>query len=461
MKRAALVLATSVALFICAVGNANAATRKYVSLPSNGSVVGSGSAARSGDSLTITGQPLEGEYIPSSYGGGSKGTKLPIKPKYDYSIPRTIKGMTTTLRGGVVGIGLTLGLEWMLDQVGGFIDDAGKVRIRGGGEPVSGGFAWLQQGATQTKNTAVEACNIRLPSVSSTSVSEYMAFERDPGSTSSSAYRCVYTVSSKTNAYTPYQTYISLTRQGQSCPDGTVYDASTGGCAMPSERPATDADFDLMEAAAAAQDSDWLKDRLREHCEGSLAPESCYEELRTSTQLEGPSTVTEKGPTTSTTGPGGTTSTTNNTKIDITYGDNYYDYRKTSTVTKTNPDGTTETETKTDPEEVTEEQEEQQEEMPEVTDLYKPYIDKLETIKTDVAAPPGVTSPIGYSSWYAFGGGCSEIHAQLPVIGSWSTSYCPLINDWVRPVLAFIFVMFTWHYCRSLWSEAVTKARPM
>lgn len=452
MKRAALVLATSVALFICAVGNANAATRKYVSLPSNGSVVGSGSAARSGDSLIITGQPLDGEYIPSSYGGGSKGTKLPIKPKYDYSIPRTLKGMTSTLRGGVVGIGLTLGLEWMLDQVGGFIDEAGKVRVPSNPEPVSGGYVW-SWGNSTGHISASAAC---------LSYAQYT--DGAMGSTHTSLqlvrvtdvqYDCSVVYPNRT-----WKTYVN--RTGSSCPSGSIYDSSTGSCMAPTgTRLATDADFDLMEAAAAAQDSEWLKERLREHCEGSLSPESCYEELRTSTQLEGPSTVTEKGPTTSTTGPGGTTSTTNNTKIDITYGDNYYDYRKTSTVTKTNPDGTTETETKTDPEEITEEQEEQREEMPEVTDLYKPYIDKLETIKTDVAAPPGVTSPIGYSSWYSFGGGCSEIHAELPVIGSWSTNYCPLINDWVRPVLAFIFVMFTWHYCRSLWSEAVTKARPM
>lgn len=450
MKRAALVLATSVALFICAVGNANAATRKYVSLPSNGSVVGSGSAAKSGDSLIITGQPLDGEYIPSSYGGGSKGTKLPIKPKYDYSIPRTLKGMTSTLRGGVVGIGLTLGLEWMLDQVGGFIED-NQVLVPSF-QPVNGSLYWWSTtyGPGVHFSSAQAGCEYFESKLPATTWIESVQL-RFESATVAACYGISSSMESK---------QLTFNRYG-SCDAGTQYDSATGACMAQTYRPATEADYDLMEAAAAAQDSDWLKDRLREHCEGSLAPESCYEELRTSTQLEGPSTVTEKGPTTSTTGPGGTTSTTNNTKIDITYGDNYYDYRKTSTVTKTNPDGTTETETKTDPEEITEEQEEQQEEMPEVTDLYKPYIDKLETIKTDVAAPPGVTSPIGYSSWYSFGGGCSEIHVQLPVIGSWSTNYCPLINDWVRPVLAFIFVMFTWHYCRSLWSEAVTKARPM
>jgi hypothetical protein len=460
MKRAALVLATSVALFICAVGNANAATRKYVSLPSNGQVIGSGNgSSRSGDTLHVPGDGKT-EYIPSSYGGGSKGTKLPIKVKYDYSIPRTIKGMSGSLRGGVVGVGLSIGLQYMLDAVDGIIDD-GQVKVPASGSPVPGGYYWKSAtehiGADGTSSfytglTPVEVCS-QIAAAGWRNDYVYDRLER----VSDTQYRCIAKRESD-----GYESRVSIQRYGDSCPAGSTYNSSTGACeAAGGYRAATDADFDIMEAAAAAKDSEWLKDRLRDHCEGSLAPESCYEELRTSTQLEGPSTVTEKGPTTSTTGPGGTTSTTNNTKIDITYGDNYYDYRKTSTVTKTNPDGTTETETKTDPEEVTEEQEEQQEEMPEVTDLYKPYIDKLETIKTDVAAPPGVTSPIGYSSWYSFGGGCSEIHAQLPVIGSWSTNYCPLINDWVRPVLAFIFVMFTWHYCRSLWSEAVTKARPM
>jgi len=108
-----------------------------------------------------------------------------------------------------------------------------------------------------------------------------------------------------------------------------------------------------------------------------------------------------------------------------------------------------------------EEPKDEDEEMPEVTDLYKPYIDKLNDIKTDVSAPPAVVPAIGYSAWYSFGGGCSEISVDLPIIGTWSTGYCPYIIDWVRPILAFLFVVFTWHYCRELWSEAVTQARPM
>lgn len=444
MKRAALVLATSVALFICAVGNANATTRKYVSMPSNGSVVNSGNgSSKSGTTLSVPGNSIEGEYIPSSYGGGSKGTKLPVKPKYDYSIPRTIKGMSGSLRGGVVGIGLSIGLQYMLDAVDGFIDDAGQVRVPSMQtlEPTSTTYRWSRSGSSTYFATAQAACDryhTNTTAVIFTSNSSTLASCREEG----------------TNA-----NLGTMVRNGSSCATGATYNASTGGCEVQAgSRPADESDFDLMEAAAAAKDSEWLRERLRDHCEGGLSPEACYESLRDSVSLSGPASVTENGPTSTTVGPSGSTTTTSKTDIDITYGDNYYDYRKTSTVVKTNPDGTTETTTQTEPEETTEEEAEK---MPEVTDLYKPYIDKLKTIETDVAVSPGVTAPIGYSSWYAFGGGCSEISAELPIIGSWQTNYCPLIYDWVRPVLAFIFVMFTWHYCRSLWSEAVTQARPM
>lgn len=454
MKRAALVLATSVALFICVVGNASAATRKYVSMPSNGSVVNSGGGSvKSGGTLSVPGSAMEGEYIPSSYGGGSKGTKLPVKPKYDYSIPRTLKGMSGSLRGGVVGIGISIGLQYMLDSVGAIIDE-GQVKIPADKAPVPGGYYWRSTKAgTPNHLTALDACKDYTSNGSSITYSDHKLGQWY----SEASVNCQARPS---NVPTIYTSVGSAQRYGNACPTGATYNTGTGACeASSGYRAATDSDFDLMEAAAAAKDSEWLRERLRDHCEGGLSPESCYESLRDSVSLTGPSSLTETGPTSTTVGPTGTTTTTNKTDIRITYGDNYYDYSKSSTVVKTNPDGTTETTTETEPE--TEEPTEEAEEMPVVTDLYKPYIDKLKTIETDVAKAPVVTAPIGYSAWYSFGGGCSEIQAELPVIGSWSTNYCPLIYDWVRPILAFIFVVSTWVYCRSLWSEAVTQARPM
>ncbi len=449
MKRAALVLATSVALLLSGVSvSAHAATRKYVSMPSDGQVIGSGNgSSRSGDTLHVPGDGKT-EYIPSSYGGGAKGTKLPVKVRYDYSIPRTVKGMVGTLKGGnLAGVGLTIGLQYMLDAVDGFIED-NQVKVPTV-YPVAGGVSWkVSYFSDFVRETPELACKA--------------AFSSRPGATfveikklNTTSFYCV-----GRDTGGNLGNYATAVRQGTGCPAGALYNDSNGSCEVTGSAPAQDSDFDLMEAAAAAKDSEWLKERLREHCEGGLNPQACYESLRDSVKLEGPSTVTEQGPTSTTTSPSGTTTTTSNTKIDITYGDNYYDYRKTKTTIVTKPDGTTETTTETEPD-TEEPKEEQPDEMPAVTDLYKPYIDKLNDIKTDVSAPPAVVSPIGWSAWYSFGGGCSEIHAELPVIGSWSTNYCPYIYDWVRPILAFIFVVFTWHYCRELWSEAVTQARPM
>lgn len=417
------------ALAICSSNQLHAATRKYVSMPSNGSVVGSGSAAKSGDSLIITGQPLDGEYIPSSYGGGSKGTKLPIKPKYDYSIPRTLKGMTGTLRGGVVGIGLTLGLDWMLDQVGGFIDENGQAMKRSG-QTVDG-----MPSQPSSYSTAGAVCQLMpysqtfgvVHTITATDGAIYAVTVANNELSGvapflPSSYTLVSHCTNKTLGYKSINGYFPVV--GARLISDPATEIVSGDPV-----PLTDADFDIMEAAAAAQDSEWLKDRLREHCEGSLAPESCYEDLRTSTHLEGPSTLTEKGPTITTTGPGGTASSTTNTQIDITYGDNYYDYRKTSTVTTTNPDGTTETETKTDPEEVTEEQEQDEDgieysdaDMPEVEPFYQQkYPDGLAGVWQSVSSDIENSAFLAFLSSFVpnFSGSCPTFSLQFN-IASWA-----------------------------------------
>lgn len=465
MKRAALVLATSVALLLSGVSvSAHAATRKTVSMPSDGQVIGSGNgSSRSGDTLHVPGDGKT-EYIPSSYGGGSKGTKLPIKPTYDYSIPRTLKGVVGKLKGGnLAGMGITIGMQYMLDAVGGFIEDNQVMVPTVGTLPYEPGYyGWYYSSPSNPFfGSPQEACDWGAKSIKSGTGGSVYARGLAVGSINHSGDgKSANQACRGYKADNSWALISPVNRGGASCPTGATYDPTKGTCGGEGKRPATEADYDLMEAAAAAKDSEWLKERLREHCEGSLNPQGCYESLRDNTWLEGPSSVTEPGPTSTTTSPAGTTTTTGNTRYDITYGDNYYDYRTTKTTIVTKPDGTTETTTETEPD-TEEPKEEQPEEMPAVTDLYKPYIDKLNDIKTDVSSPPAVVSPIGWSAWYSFGGGCSEITSELPVIGSWSTNYCPYIYDWVRPILAFIFVVFTWHYCRELWSEAVTQARPM
>ena len=343
-------------LVVLSIGHAHAATRKQVSMPSDGQVIGSGRGSSvSGDLLNIPGTPIEGEYIPSSYGGGSKGTKLPVQPEYQYVKSRTIKGMVGNLRGGVVGAGLTIGLSWMLEQVGGFIDENGQA-MKPGKPTVDG-----QQVNGEYNQNPVSVCN--LPA--SETLGKYFIYNY--------GYKySVTVVQHKSNVPAGYEVINNCTSTtlGYKCeinPDSTWPVAAskriTASDVQPgSNVPLTEADYDLIEAAANAKDSEWLKERLREHCEGSLKPQAWFDSLRNSTSLSGPTSVTEPGPTTTTSGPSGTTTSTTNTKIDITYGDNYYDYRTTKTTIVTNPDGSTETTTETEPETEQPREEEDQDE---------------------------------------------------------------------------------------------------
>lgn len=111
--------------------------------------------------------------------------------------------------------------------------------------------------------------------------------------------------------------------------------------------PVPDADLDKLDPVISAGDPNWLKDLLKEACEGSLAPQRCFDDLQKQSPplLTGPSSVA--GPTSNTNGtytrPDGTTGTTgstSNTTYNIRYGDTYVDVT-TNTTTTTVKDGVT------------------------------------------------------------------------------------------------------------------------
>jgi len=432
-------------LVVLSIGHAHAATRKQVSMPSDGQVIGSGNgSSRSGDRLHVPGDGKT-EYIPSSYGGGSKGTKLPIKPTYDYSIPRTLKGMSGQLRGGIAGAAIGIGLQYMLDAVDAIIEGGQVMVPYVGVDPVPGGYFWLYSGGSGKQYlTAIEACRggtanpaARLGAVV-------------PGDALS--YECYYVSSGGSSARRN-----DVIRHGSSCPDGSVYDDNIKGCvAAGGYRPATDADFDLMEAAANAKDSEWLKERLREHCEGGLNPQACYESLRDSVKLEGPSSVTEQGPTSTTTSPAGTTTTTGNTRIDITYGDNYYDYRKTKTTIVTKPDGTTETTTETEAETEQPREEEEQDinftdsEFPPVEPFYQQkYPEGLEGVWQDAQSKFDNSQFMSFLQSFIpqFSGSCPSWSMSFNIASWASYGNVPFVNlcyvfDFIK-VIMLVTALFT------------------
>jgi len=471
MKRAALVLATSVALF---VSGTHAATR--VSTPEKpfSSIMNAatgaiglpyGDPAFFGPEFTAehtAGSRFQAGSITGQLPPGSAPkVKVPIKPvvtvnpaKLGQAVKNAIKG------GGVPGLVATAAVVWAIDQIPGatVVDNMPYMQSI----PGSNTFYTHQYTGITRYGSAFDACryaiftNGVIPSGVSVKAT----------SSSGNAYSCV-----KTDPYSiPSTTYHGTAyRTDQNC----QYGATNYQCnPTTTHTPFSDSDYDLLQdAISQVTNSDWLRDLTKAKCEGSLSPEACYQDLVDRRPNHGPSTQTITSPsvTTTTTNPDGTTSTTTKTtsnKYDYTYTHNSFDYKVTTTTTTTT-DGKTTTEVTTaepsSPDDPPQEEpkEEGEEEMPEVTDLYKPYLDKLADIKSDVAESPAVVPALGWSAWYSFGGGCSEITVDLPVIGSWSTDYCQYIYDWVRPILAFMFVVFTWHYCRELWSEAVTQARPM
>lgn len=119
------------------------------------------------------------------------------------------------------------------------------------------------------------------------------------------------------------------------------------------KQPFTDSDYNALEdALAQVRNSDWLRDLTRAKCEGSLAPEACYQDLVDRRPNHGPETQTTPpvSSTKTTTNPDGSTSTTTTTtqnKYNYNYTQNNFTYRTTTTTTTTK-DGETTTEVEED-----------------------------------------------------------------------------------------------------------------
>ncbi|MCY1272874.1 hypothetical protein D9M69_345110 [compost metagenome] len=105
-------------------------------------------------------------------------------------------------------------------------------------------------------------------------------------------------------------------------------------------------ELDDLDPWLSAQTAPFLRDLLKEACEGSLNPQACYDDLqkRSKAVISGPATV--QGPTQTTTGTynrpdgtQGTTGSTSSTTYNIRYGDTYLDY-DTVTTTTNSKDGT-------------------------------------------------------------------------------------------------------------------------
>lgn len=444
MRKATLVLATSVAFLLFAVPNSYAGIKKKVQLPTAQSVAnGSGIPVKSGSSLSIPGA-LQGEFIPGD--NPSRSTPIKVLPTFDYSIPRTItqvKGLLKSNAGSIVvgGVisGMIAGLDWVMSP------DNTQIQFKENSPisytPTGNQFYWrfLNHSTGNFPSPAAGCATIKLKAGDSMTVLK----------SSDERYECM----SYNDGYKG-----SIIRYGYGCPPGLTYNSSDGTCSITQYVPLNDAALSAVDPWVSGQSAEWLGGLLRESCNGSTSPQRCFEDLKDNASLSGPSTVSGPSSITSTTGPDGITTKETKTTFGITYGSDYFIYAPTTTTTTVNPDGTTEVETEEPPPE-----EEPAEEEIDATigDPYAPVVDKYIDIAGGLGDLEGNMSFINYGPWYSFGGACSPITLNLPVMGVYTIDHCPYVIDWIRPTLGFLFAVWTWLHCFALWRETLQNARPI
>lgn len=448
MRKATLVLATSVAFLLFAVPNSYAGTKKKVQMPTAESVAnGSGVPVKSGNSLSIPGD-LQQEYIPAD--NFSRRTPFKVLPTIDFSIPRTIEHSKGFLKnnaasiavGGVIA-GMVVGLNWVMGE-------GGQIQKKESG-PIPYNPSYIHWDAYGHKSSSASgAVSAFLSATGGGQVCRTNGLQTiDSGS---------YFIIRPGGSCDQTGFTVDVWRYGQSCPEGSSFDNTSRSCSTQQLSPLAPSDFSLLDAYINAQSSDWIKDLIRESCQGSLAPDRCFEDLRDNVSLTGPSTVSGPSTLTTTSGPSGTTTKETKTNYQITYGSDFFIYAPTTTTTTVNPDGTTEVETE---EETTEEEAQEDEIDSTIGDPYAPVITKYNDIASGVSDLEGNMSFINYGPWYSFGGSCSPITLNLPVMGTYTIDHCPYVMDWIRPTLGFLFAVWTWLHCFALWRETLQNARPI
>lgn len=212
----------------------------------------------------------------------------------------------------------------------------------------------------------------------------------------------------------------------------------------------TENDWTVLDGFIKGKDGVWQRDFSSGICDALPNPAACYESLSQPDNriLTGPSTITAPPITTTSTSSDGSSKTSTQTPTaTVTYGDTWIDYNPiTTTTTTTNNNNTTTTETETS-------------EIPTVPDALGGINGPLAGLPGEISGQGSSIHGLGYSSWFSMGGQCKEHSFELPVVGVVTTNYCPIHEAYVRPFLAFVFYLWTWHYCFQIWRESVTRVR--
>lgn len=420
---------------------ANAATRQIVKVPSHDVALSSQSVATKGTGVLQT-AISEGEYI----AGHTLDRKTPIKvlKRIDYSIPRTITAAKNLLKNNLAQALLSATI-------------AGAV----------GAAGWVMS----PDNTELQRTKLDAPDGAAPGGAYYVTHSPYNGSGGGTFYG--YTPDAACSAAGGHRKnygtdFCELGTQGSpgnrlsnynfsSCASGIWFDLDRKKCVAgwtPSTKqvPVTDSDIDtFFPPYVSSQTADWTKQLLKDACSGSIAPQRCFDELKDSRMVSGPSSVT--GPSTTTTGtytrPDGTTGTvssTTNTNYDISYGPTYFDYTENKTVTNYKDGTKTDESTTSDTPEVTDEKPEEEKDEtspctqnchgPAYVDMYQPSTDtkeqKLDSYSSRFKSVPIFAAASNMFTLSVSGGACPvwQYHGSLSLLSVSADMPIDLVFDY-------------------------------
>jgi len=345
---------------------AHSAVRKHVNVPPRADVIRNstysfqtpyGEAAYYGrefvDRHTAGNRFSSSDRLPPGGGGGGSGSvAVKLKPTVRVTPSAVASKATGLLRVNPAMLAGSAAVGLMLDAIDGVIKDnqvmVPSVQIL---PPEQSGVLWRSShgGATQWHSDPMLACHDAVAHqqpVGRLWTVEYINFATTNAQCMGNRYR---------NGVLEYTDIYNggIVRNEGSCPDDSYFDPERGACVVHDLGPATDQDFSTMEGVASGFNPGYLRDLIMTSCDGSPNPTGCYDELSSQGPLDGPTSQTTPGETSSvtTTAPDGTTSTTTITttnKFNYTFGPTYYNYSTTTTTTTVGPGGETTVEEVTD-----------------------------------------------------------------------------------------------------------------
>lgn len=313
-----------------------------------------------GDSVgpTVRPSPTSSVGTPQfPYGGGAalpketaSVTKVAIKPKVKVPKKNILAGLKKGLKLNPGSLAFQAATAAALAGVGWIMDEGVKSPTKGEiVKPVPGqpaplsSYSWVASGALGSKTSSSPMLAFKLLAESYCSADWIDCEVRNYQKKSDSQYEAYVFRRSAYSQTNTQEWGMSASRKG-SCPSGYTVQP-TGDCTSDQVgyAPVTDSDYSAMDSFLNSQGADWLSGLIREICNGSNNPGSCYEEMKSGGGLQGPSSV--QGPSSKKTtaylkpdGSTGVRTTETSTKFDLSYGDDHFDIN-TKTTSKTTEDG--------------------------------------------------------------------------------------------------------------------------